>query len=518
MNNEYDAVIVGGGVGGLGTGIMLGRARRRVLVVDSGLPRNRFARHMHSFLGSEGVPPLELLERGRADYESFGGEVVDGRVDGVAEGPDGLVLDIAGRPVRTRALVLATGVTDELPAIPGLAERWGIDVVHCPYCHGYEFGGRRLGVLLSSPLSIHLAKQVRQWSDDVTLFLADGLELSAEDRAAFAARGMRIRGPIAEVRAEGDRLVGVRTADGEQGLDALFVTPSCRPNDALVASLGLDRADGPMGSFLAVDPMGRTSHPRIWAVGNVVNPGLNVAMTVGAAAMAGGAVNGALVEEDFARALAHGHDAVAPAAYWEARYAEREQVWSGRVNRVLADVAAELAPGRALDLGCGEGGDVVWLAEQGWEAVGVDISEIAVARGRSAAAGRGVAGRARFVALDLTDTSSLSGVGASFDLVTASFFQSPVALDRAGILRAAAELVAPGGTLLVTSHAAPPPWASAEHLAAFHAITPESELASLGLDPEAWEVQGEIKARAATSPDGVPAELSDCVVRARRRV
>ena len=222
---------------------------------------------------------------------------------------------------------------------------------------------------------------------------------------------------------------------------------------------------------------------------------------------------------------AHGHgDATpdaTPTAFWEARYGERDKIWSGRVNAVLAEVAGSLRPGRALDLGCGEGGDVVWLAEQGWDAVGVDISPTAVRRGQAAAEDRGLAGRARFVALDLGDPRSLSGTAAEgvgeFDLVSASFLQSPVELDRTRILRAGAGLVAPGGHILVTSHAAPPPWASPEHLAAFRPITPESELAALDLESASWEpAVAEIRTRAATSPDGEPAELLDCVVLIRR--
>lgn len=227
---------------------------------------------------------------------------------------------------------------------------------------------------------------------------------------------------------------------------------------------------------------------------------------------------------------AHGDatPATEPAEFWEARYGERKQIWSGRVNAVLAEVATSLMPGRALDLGCGEGGDVVWLAEQGWDAVGVDISPTAVRRGQAGAEDRGLAGRARFVALDLGDPRSLSRAAArsaapaskgrgEFDLVTASFLQSPVELDRARILREGAALVAPGGHMLVTSHAAPPPWASPDHLKAFRPISPDDELAALSLDPGEWSpVIAEIRRRAATSPDGEPAELLDCVVLVRR--
>lgn len=514
MDNTYDAIIIGGGVGGLATGLMLARARRRVLIVDSGLPRNRFAHHMHSFLGQEGTNPLDLLRKGRDEVLSFGAEIVDGEVLSIAE-DDGFAVEFSGGTATSRALVLATGVTDELPDVPGLRERWGIDVIHCPYCHGYEFGGQRLGVLITSPMGLHMAKLARQWSEDVTLFVAEGQEIPADEQVAFAARGVRtVTGGIREVLVADDTLTAVRTSEGEMPLDALFVTPVSRPNDQLVAHLGLERAENPMGSFVKVDAMGTTSHPRIWAVGNVTNPGMNVAMTIGAAATVGAMVNAALVEQDFTQALTHSHHSpLPPAEYWEARYGERDQVWSGKVNAVLSGIAADLEPGRALDLGCGEGGDVIWLAEQGWHAVGVDISPTAVSRGEAAAKERGLDGRATFLAQDLAH----AGLDGEFDLVAASFFQSPVELDRAAALRKAAALLRPGGHLLITAHAAPPPWANPEHLKTFRPIDPVDEIAALGLEAGQWEtVIAEIRTRTAISPDGVPGELEDSVVLLRR--
>ncbi|MDF1489995.1 FAD-dependent oxidoreductase [Tessaracoccus caeni] len=514
MDNTYDVIIIGGGVGGLATGLTLARARRRVLIVDLGLPRNRFAYHMHSFLGQEGTNPLDLLRKGRDEVRVFGAEIVDAEVSGVSY-DGGFTVELQGRTVTARALVLATGVTDELPDVPGLRERWGIDVIHCPYCHGYEFGGQRLGVLITSPMGLHVAKLVRQWSDDVTLFVADGQEIPADEQVAFAARGMKVvKGGVQGVVVVDDALTAVRTAEGEVPLDALFVTPASRPNDELVQGFDLERTEYPMGSFLKVDAMGKTSHPWIWAVGNVTNPGMNVAMTVGAAASVGGMLNAALVEQDFTQALTHSHHSpLPPAEYWEARYGERDQVWSGKVNAVLAGIASDLEPGRALDLGCGEGGDVIWLAEQGWKAVGIDISPTATSRGEAAAKERGLDDRATFFAQDLAD-ADLDG---KFDLVTASFFQSPVELDRAAALRRAAALLRPGGHLLITAHAAPPPWANPEHLKTFRPIDPHDEVAMLQLEPGEWEtVFAEIRTRTATSPDGVPGELEDSVVLLRR--
>lgn len=204
-----------------------------------------------------------------------------------------------------------------------------------------------------------------------------------------------------------------------------------------------------------------------------------------------------------------------PTAFWERRYAGAGPVWSGRVNRTLADAAANWEPGTSLDLGCGEGGDVLWLAERGWRAIGIDLSETAIARAREAAARGG--SEARFVAADLgrwiEDPHSAADAAGPFDLVTASFLQSPVELPRERILRAAAERVAPGGRLVVISHAAPPPWAEG-HPGPFP--SPESEVALLGLDPERWAVTAEVRTREATGPDGEPTTLDDTLVVARR--
>lgn len=211
----------------------------------------------------------------------------------------------------------------------------------------------------------------------------------------------------------------------------------------------------------------------------------------------------------------------APAEFWERRYSEAGPVWSGRVNRALADAVADLPPGRSLDLGCGEGGDVVWLAERGWEATGIDLSPTAAARGRAAAVDRGLPdGRTRFVAADLVDWTArpaeIDGSDRPFDLVSASFLQSPVQLPRERILRAAADRVAPGGHLVLISHAEPPSWARGGHGPA-QFPSPESELAALDLDPAEWEVvRADVVERDATRPDGEPAVLSDTVVIVRR--
>ena len=202
----------------------------------------------------------------------------------------------------------------------------------------------------------------------------------------------------------------------------------------------------------------------------------------------------------------HGEqDSRTPAAYWEERYADR--LWSGEPNRTLVDVVSGLEPGRALDLGCGEGADAIWLAKRGWDATGLDISATAIARARSAGSS------ATFETVDLADWHTAS----AYDLVTACFFQSPVPLDRSGALRTAAQRVAPGGRLLVISHGAPPPWSSHAHAHGGIFFTPGDELTALALDPHEWAVEiAEARTREVTAPDGTPAALDDTVVLVRR--
>lgn len=543
--NSYDVIVVGGGAAGLAAALMLGRARRRVLVIDAGQPRNRFATHMHGVPGFEGVAPGEYLARVRAEVAAYGGEFIDGEVERAIEHEretaTGAAITVVlrdGTELRARALIVATGLSDDLPEIPGLAERWGVSVLHCPYCHGWEVQDRRLGVLARSPMSLHQVQLVRQWSDRITLFSA---ELGALDEAT----AQRLRSRCIEIVASpvvglvgdaGGALVGVRTADGAvTEIDAMFTFGTPRPHDGLLDGLGLDREDTPFGSFLAVDQMGRVGSRRIWAAGNVVDPSLNVPMAAGRGSFAGAAVNAALVEDEFDAAEREGAGIaeigtepwpeIAPAEYWEDRYGGSEQVWSGRVNGVLAEIASTLAPGRALDLGCGEGGDVVWLAQQGWAATGIDISPTAIRRATDAARAAGLdASRAEFRVGDLSDLDA----GDRFDLVTASFLHSPVELPRERILSLAAEHVAPGGHLLLTSHAAPPPWAQALHDGHGHAgagersthprfPTPEEEIASLALDEGEWDVLvAETRERETVGPDGAAAVLSDGVVLLRR--
>jgi SAM-dependent methyltransferase len=201
--------------------------------------------------------------------------------------------------------------------------------------------------------------------------------------------------------------------------------------------------------------------------------------------------------------------------FWDARYGERPRMWSGAVNQVLADTAPGLTPGRALDLGCGEGGDSVWLAERGWQITGVDVSATALERARALAESRGLSGdQISWQQVDLAETFPAG----QFELVSACFLASPIDLPRAAILQRAAAAVAPEGTLLVVSHASAPPWAGSAGGHRHDFPTPEEELAALNLPADVRDVRcAEVRNREATGPDGERGILEDTVVIARRR-
>lgn len=227
--SQYDVVVIGGGAAGLSAALVLSRARRTVLVVDGGAPRNAPAAHMHGYLSRDGLPPTELLAAGRDEVSSYGGEVVAGTVTGlVPDGRNGFgVLLAGGRRVTARRLLVATGLRDELPDVAGLRERWARDVLHCPYCHGYEVRDRPLGVLGGTPGAARYAQIVRQWTHDLVYFTPPGT-LSEPERSELVARTIGVvEGTIEQLVVDDDRLRGVRMSDGRVvPRDALFVPPA----------------------------------------------------------------------------------------------------------------------------------------------------------------------------------------------------------------------------------------------------------------------------------------------------
>ena len=307
--SQHDVVIVGGGAAGLSAALVLSRARRKVLVVDAGAPRNAPAAHMHGYLSRDGMPPAELLAVGRDEVRSYGGEIVEGTVtDLVQDGPGFTALLASGQRISTRRLLVTTGLRDELPDIPGLRDRWARDVLHCPYCHGHEVRDRRLGVIGGSPGAVRYAQIVRQWTRDLVYFTPPDV-LTAVERTQLSARGIGVvEGAIDQLVIDrADELQGVQMHDGSViPTDALFVPPRFVPNSALLVGLGCDvDPDG----WVTVDNTGRTSVPGVWAAGNIVDPRAQVITAAGAGSAAAIAMNADLVEDDVrtaVRDLGHG--------------------------------------------------------------------------------------------------------------------------------------------------------------------------------------------------------------------
>jgi thioredoxin reductase len=301
----YDVVVIGGGPAGLSGGVALARALRTVLVIDAGEPRNAPADGIHNFLTRDNVPPAEFAATGRAEVRHFGGEVRDDRVVSVARTGAGFELALAGGDtVAARRLLVAAGITDRLPDIPGVAERWGHTVLHCPYCHGYEARGSRVGIIATTPMAMHGALLWGQWTKDVTLFRNDTFEPDPEQQRQLDARGVtQVAGRVAEVRDD-----GVRLADGTVvGYDHLVVQTRVEPRGDLLASLGLSTVEHPSGAGAYVpveDPTGRTAVPGVWVAGNVADPVAQVVTSAAAGLMAGAAINADLVMAETAAAVA----------------------------------------------------------------------------------------------------------------------------------------------------------------------------------------------------------------------
>ncbi|MDX2694562.1 NAD(P)/FAD-dependent oxidoreductase [Streptomyces ipomoeae] len=305
MSAPYEVIVIGGGAAGLSAALVLGRARRRTLVVDAGEPRNAPAAHMQGYLSRDGMSPAEFLTAGREEIARYGVELVRGRAMDATRDDDGHHFTVTladGRTPRARRLVVATGLKDELPPVPGIAERFGRDVLHCPYCHGWEVLDEPFGVLATSPLSVHQALMVSQWSKDVTLFLHTVPEnaLSDDDRRRLAAAGVEVvPGEVAGLVVEKDRLSGVRLADGTAyDRSVLFVAPRAVPQTGLLERLGAELNETPFGAYPVVDATGLTTVPGVWAAGNAMGFAEQVINAASAGYRAGATINGELLMTD----------------------------------------------------------------------------------------------------------------------------------------------------------------------------------------------------------------------------
>ena len=312
-NQRYDVVVVGGGAAGLSGALALSRARRSVLVIDGGSPRNAPASHVHNYLGREGTPPQELLAIGRQEAAGYGAEIVEGTAVTAEKLPDGgfRVVREDGTETEARRLLVTTGLTDELPPVDGLAERWGREVLHCPYCHGWEVRDRPIGILAGGPMAVHQALLWRQWSDDITLFLHTVPGLGDEEYEQLAARGIAVvDGEVTGLEVTDDRLTGVRLAGGRVvPREAVVVQPRFTARSGVLDGLGLrptglEMGGQVIGSYIAADQTtGATEVPGVWVAGNVANLMEQVVGAANAGLRAGAVINADLVSEDTRRAV-----------------------------------------------------------------------------------------------------------------------------------------------------------------------------------------------------------------------
>ena len=309
MTETFDVAVIGGGAAGLSAAVVLGRSRRSVIVVDAGSPRNAPAAGVHGFLTRDGISPAELLSIGRKEVAHYGGLVVQGEARAARRTSDGFVVTLDdGRLVAARRLVVTTGLVDELPDVPGVRERWGRDVLHCPYCHGWEVRDRPIGVLGTGPLAVHQASLFRQLTSDVVLFAHTAPVLTDEQAEELAARGIRVvPGIVDGLEVIDDHLAGVRLRDGTVvARQALVVAPRFVARSEVLAALGLQRTPHPrgVGAYIAADATGLTAVPGVWVAGNVTDLMAQVVTVAAQGTMTGAVVNADLVAEEARRAVA----------------------------------------------------------------------------------------------------------------------------------------------------------------------------------------------------------------------
>ncbi|HWL42457.1 MAG TPA: FAD-dependent oxidoreductase [Ilumatobacter sp.] len=449
IERHCDVAMIGGSAAGLAAALQLGRQRRSVIVVDDGTPRNAPAAHMHSYLGHEGLPPSQLAAIGRDEVRSYGGEVIAGRALDIQRAGDGRfrVELTGGHVLVARRVLAATGLVDELPDIEGLAEHWGGDVIHCPFCHGYEVRDQRIVQIVTHPMGLHPAALFRQLTTDLTLVLHDGVDHDDPALEPLRTAGVSLIAERAErvVTGADGRVAAVELAGGKRiDADVIAVGPRFRVRVEPFASLGLQAVPHPtgLGDVIEVDPTGATSVPGLYAAGNLTDPSQQVLQAAANGSRVGGMISHSLAHDDLeaaSRPSAH-------AADWDHRYGG-DQLWSGNPNGTLVHEVAGLAPGRVLDVGAGEGGDAIWLAEQGWAVTATDVSQRALDRVASAAAQRRLPVECLHADANARDPFER----AAFDLVSAQYASIPRTPDSRGVHNVL-DAVAPGGTLVVVSH------------------------------------------------------------------
>jgi thioredoxin reductase/SAM-dependent methyltransferase len=499
VRRHCDVAVIGGSAAGLAAALQLGRQRRSAIVIDSGEPRNAPAAHMHSYLGHEGLPPSELTAIGRDEVRSYGGEVLAGQAIEVTRIDDGhFEIELTGgHSVVARRVLAATGLVDDLPDIEGMAAHWGGDVIHCPFCHGFEVRDRRIVQIVTHPMGLHPAPLFRQLSAQLTIVLHDGVLHDGVDPASAALAssqldGLRaagvtvVDGPVRRIVTGPDgHVASVELANGERiDADAVAIGPRFHARVEPFAGLGLATVPHPtgLGDFVETDLMGETSVPGLYAAGNVTDPSHQVLQAAANGSRVGAMISFSLAHEDVAAAVRPS----ANEADWDHRYGG-DRMWSGNPNGTLVNEIGGLAVGRALDVGTGEGGDAVWLAEQGWQVVANDISQRALDRVAELAAQRDLS-----IECHHADANAFAAFESrAFDLVSAQYASIPRTPDGRGVANLL-DAVAVGGRLLVVSHDLEPMRAP---------IDPRQS--SRAFDPDAYVRVEDVAAALANSPDWV---------------
>ncbi|GIH29424.1 hypothetical protein Aph01nite_77340 [Acrocarpospora phusangensis] len=568
LAERFDVAVIGGGAAGLSGAVMLGRVRRSVVVIDAGSPRNAPASGVHGFLTRDGMKPAELVETGRKEVAHYGGLLVSGEATTVRQSADGFEVELGdGRVVTARRVLVTTGLVDELPEVAGVRERWGRDVVHCPYCHGWEVRDQAIGVLGTGPVAVHQALLFRQLTSDLVLFTNTAPPLTDEQAEQLAALGVRIvTGPVDSLVVTDDRITGVRMADGTViARQAVTVAPRFVSSSRVLADLGLHPTAHPtgQGEFIAADPTGLTEVPGVWVAGNVTDLMAQVVTSAAAGTFAAAAINADLIAEDTrlavtaygstsangienpmtrqgdapdpiaattaeshatstASAAGHGHthdqdmdvSALFTQQFWDERYGSADRIWSGNPNPRLVSTATDLAPGSALDVGCGEGADVIWLASRGWQVTGADVSQVALDRAakQAAEAGAEIANR---ITWEHADVLTWDPAPRQFDLVSAQFIHLPRP-ELQALHRRLAAAVRPGGTLLVVGHH-PKDLETTMGRPHFPDLMFTAEQIAATLDPDEWDITASSPGRPAVDPEGRSITVFDAVLRAVRR-
>lgn len=518
VERHCDVVVIGGSAAGLAAALQLGRQRRSVIVVDSGEARNSPAAHMHDYLGRDGAPPAELATAGREEVRSYGGEVLPGRVSRVSRDDERFRVElIDGHSVVARRIIAATGLLDVLPEIPGLAEHWGAGVIHCPFCHGFEARDRRIVAIVTHPMGLHPARLFRQLTDRFTVVVHDSTDIDESELDTLRKAGVDIRlGPVHRIVTGADgRVTAVELAERER-VDAEVVTvgPRFSARAEPFASLGLRLVahSSGLGDVVATDASGATSVPGLYAAGNLTDPSQQVSQAAADGSRVGAMVSFSLADDDIRTATRPSGNETD----WDHRYTG-ERMWSGNPNGTLVAEVSDLAPGRALDVGAGEGGDAVWLAEQGWKVTASDVSQRALDR-VSAAAER----HALQITCHHADANGLDPFDhAAFDLVSAHYASIPRTPDGRGA-RNVLDAVAPGGTLLVVGHDLEPmrtPIDTSVHSRPFDpdAYVRVDDFVAMLSDRAEWDIEVHQKRPRPPGAASAAHHPEDVVLRARRK-